>query len=493
MAGPGENDQGTEQRQRGVGAAERGTNRPRPSAKTASHNRGVVRSQTVQALDIRSIRSASFDVVFSAKVTHKTAVEYIFGRNEPPSGFEVVQESRPQSVFRVKHENKSLGQIGKNIDFNLYLLLQARIGNPPPLPTWEEWKRQQTSTGLTIGELLELGSGAHEVNGYFVWIGTTTDGLTVEPYPYFKDEDLNRDVRFFLEHGTSLSEALRLVEEQWALILQQAVLHFSFALTDIAGAFGSRRRQARNISPRSARFQRQLEQIAARSARPIRQHGRLLSKVGETVLTGVAAFQSVKQVIEAKKELDEEALLEEFTQTMEADAQAVHKVGFAAGFAAIAVVGTPQVVGKFGEQFAKDFLEARGYEEVLALQNPSGQGIDLVGLKCWEKQGLRRCVIVYFEIKTSTRDIPGKLSKQQRDVTTFVRKRLSEIANRRGRYKNMPKEAVRLARKLLMLHKKEDIPIGGIVIDITQVKGWRVLGFALKLSIRRWVRKLKYK
>lgn len=120
--------------------------------------------------------------------------------------------------------------------------------------------------------------------------------------------------------------------------------------------------------------------------------------------------------------------------------------------------------GEMGEAIVKATLKLRGYE-VVDLQNPSGQGIDIVGMKV--KGG--RVSIIAFEVKSSIEDNPGRLSEAQKNPREFVRSRLDAVVARAGFYKNVSQEKVEIAQ-----HLKEALdaghPIGTVKVDVHWAK-----------------------
>ena len=71
-------------------------------------------------------------------------------------------------------------------------------------------------------------------------------------------------------------------------------------------------------------------------------------------------------------------------------------------------------LGDFGEKKAKEMLEKSGkYKTVFPVQNKSGHGIDLVGLRKDGKFDI-------FEVKTNSTGIAGDLSKRQESSSGFI-------------------------------------------------------------------------
>lgn len=82
--------------------------------------------------------------------------------------------------------------------------------------------------GRTPREMLQLGPGAYEVKGEgFVWVSA----YEIQSQPYL--ETVNSDIRWYLEHGTDLGEALRLTRDQWQQLSTEMMLGFVCALSQV--------------------------------------------------------------------------------------------------------------------------------------------------------------------------------------------------------------------------------------------------------------------
>ena len=131
--------------------------------------------------------------------------------------------------------------------------------------------------------------------------------------------------------------------------------------------------------------------------------------------------------------------------------------------------------GQLGEAVVKQTLRLRGYT-VVELQNASGQGIDLVGIKNNRGQGL----IVYVEVKTSLNDNAPGFSEAQKNPHAFVRNRLERIVAHEGLYRNVSQVTVDIARQLIS-EIDAGRPIGGIHVSVTGLaKG------SIKVKFRHW-------
>lgn len=120
-------------------------------------------------------------------------------------------------------------------------------------------------------------------------------------------------------------------------------------------------------------------------------------------------------------------------------------------------------IGDFGEGVAKALLERRGYR-VLALQNRSGNGIDLVAVK----RARGQWVLLVAEIKATGTTRSPSLRGSQADLGNWARSRLEMAANGRGAYTNLSPSARKLARKMLAL-TRNGMPAAVVKIDVLDV------------------------
>ena len=105
------------------------------------------------------------------------------------------------------------------------------------------WRaRPQEQLGRrSVNDLWKLKSGAYEIAGRgFVWIGTPAGGggPELEFHALFKNEKVNRDIRWYLERGTSLAEAISLYNRQQTMLATIAVAGFAVAIADNVGKMG---------------------------------------------------------------------------------------------------------------------------------------------------------------------------------------------------------------------------------------------------------------
>jgi hypothetical protein len=131
---------------------------------------------------------------------------------------------------------------------------------------------------------------------------------------------------------------------------------------------------------------------------------------------------------------------------------------------------TKKEVGELGEQIAQKFLGKNGYTEIIAIQNRSGNGIDIVARAADGK-------LRFFEVKASAVGHVGDLSVRQGNLRTFVDQILRDAANGSGRYKNLDAatraEAQRFYRELLRNPDLSGTVIGvDSVSEILRVSPW---------------------
>ncbi|WP_280290612.1 hypothetical protein [Pseudomonas sp. BN417] len=90
--------------------------------------------------------------------------------------------------------------------------------------------------------------------------------------------------------------------------------------------------------------------------------------------------------------------------------------------------------GDCGEWLSKMDMFDQGFDEVVAVQNNSGHGVDLIGRN--SKTG----EVKVWEVKTTDGPTAGKLSKAQRDMggADFTKDRLSRAVNGDGNYRKLP-------------------------------------------------------
>ncbi|NNK63610.1 MAG: hypothetical protein HKO98_10450 [Gemmatimonadetes bacterium] len=84
--------------------------------------------------------------------------------------------------------------------------------------------------GRSPDEILKRGTGPLEISKVgFVWVGVDPvtgprTGLQIQTYPYSGDEDFDNSLRWFMQRGTSLNQALRLNSEHMGELNRQALV-----------------------------------------------------------------------------------------------------------------------------------------------------------------------------------------------------------------------------------------------------------------------------
>ena len=82
----------------------------------------------------------------------------------------------------------------------------------------ERWEALAHPCGKTFGQIMDLAHGWYEVEGWFLWRGTSqygdrTDGF--QDLQFAEHEAYNNDIRWFLREGHDLVQAVRLQDELW--------------------------------------------------------------------------------------------------------------------------------------------------------------------------------------------------------------------------------------------------------------------------------------
>ena len=118
---------------------------------------------------------------------------------------------------------------------------------------------------------------------------------------------------------------------------------------------------------------------------------------------------------------------------------------------------TSKEIGDLGEGVAQKFLKENGYTDIVAIQNKSGNGIDIVA------KG-RDGRLSFFEVKTSRTGNVGDLSARQSDMRRFVEQVLDDAANKRGRYKNISAQTQEWAEDALDAYRRDPLSVSGEAI-----------------------------
>ncbi len=95
-------------------------------------------------------------------------------------------------------------------------------------------------------------------------------------------------------------------------------------------------------------------------------------------------------------------------------------------------------IGRSAEDLLVRRLEAKGYTDIVQIQNKSGHGIDVAGRS-------PNGVVDFFEVKANS----ARMSKAQRSAGSFIRSRLEAATSGQGRWADIPKETRESAQGLL--------------------------------------------
>ncbi|WP_230081092.1 hypothetical protein, partial [Pseudomonas syringae] len=120
---------------------------------------------------------------------------------------------------------------------------------------------------------------------------------------------------------------------------------------------------------------------------------------------------------------------------------------------------TNQQVGDLGEDISKIFLRDNNHTDIFAIQNSSGNGIDIVSRTPDGR-------LAFTEVKTSRTGNIGDLSKRQQNMTTFIQDVLDQAANGEGRYRNIDLADQRRARQMLREFNQAPENVSGNVIGV---------------------------
>jgi filamentous hemagglutinin len=116
-------------------------------------------------------------------------------------------------------------------------------------------------------------------------------------------------------------------------------------------------------------------------------------------------------------------------------------------------------IGDLGEEISKAFLRDNDHTEILAIQNNSGNGIDVVSRAPDGR-------IIFSEVKTSRTGSVGDLSARQKDMMSFVEDVLEQASSGTGRYQNISIADQQLARQLLREVSRDPSVVSGNVIGV---------------------------
>jgi hypothetical protein len=120
---------------------------------------------------------------------------------------------------------------------------------------------------------------------------------------------------------------------------------------------------------------------------------------------------------------------------------------------------TNQQVGDLGEDISKVFLRDNNHTDIFAVQNPSGNGIDIVSRTPDGR-------LAFTEVKTSRTGNVGDLSVRQQNMTTFIEDVLGQAASRQGRYKSISVAEQQQARQMLREFRRAPENVSGNLIGV---------------------------
>ncbi|WP_458723306.1 two-partner secretion domain-containing protein [Pseudomonas brenneri] len=120
---------------------------------------------------------------------------------------------------------------------------------------------------------------------------------------------------------------------------------------------------------------------------------------------------------------------------------------------------TNQQVGDLGEDISKVFLRDNNHTGIFAVQNRSGNGIDIVSRTPDGR-------LAFTEVKTSRTGNVGDLSVRQQNMTTFIEDVLGQAASRQGRYKSISVAEQQQARQMLREFRRAPENVSGNLIGV---------------------------
>ncbi|WP_040268222.1 VENN motif pre-toxin domain-containing protein [Pseudomonas rhodesiae] len=120
---------------------------------------------------------------------------------------------------------------------------------------------------------------------------------------------------------------------------------------------------------------------------------------------------------------------------------------------------TNQQVSDLGEDISKVFLRDNNHTDIFAVQNRSGNGIDIVSRTPDGR-------LAFTEVKTSRTGNVGDLSVRQQNMTTFIEDVLGQAASRQGRYKSISVAEQQQARQMLREFRRAPENVSGNLIGV---------------------------
>jgi Holliday junction resolvase-like predicted endonuclease len=340
-----------------------------------------------------------------------------------------------------------------------------KLGGPQSEITQLPYLSKERSEQIFRGE---LPTGNYELDGVFFSIRPSSGfagALRIEAVPV-KSENLetyqkiaqddrhaqnkleaakmwNKDMRWMLEKGFSVQDAVRRLDKLYNTLSKMMIAGTALAFANMGGS--------------------------------------ITAEASFEIVSEILADDGLRDAVEQEQEkeilADGQALGDAFNKAVvTAGGQAGSQA--AGDIASTAREAGTRFTGALGEKIARRVLSSRGYTDIVAIQNTSGQGIDLVARS---KHGL----LVPFEVKTSGSERSPRLSQDQRNASDFLRDRLQRIVSGEGHFKNVSRATRRNARNLLPVVEQmiaEGRPIGGVVIEITSTKNLA----KFDVSVRRW-------
>jgi hypothetical protein len=154
----------------------------------------------------------------------------------PPARF---PNGRPNGVILVEWHGRNdkwhlagiTWHVAARMPSNVIQAIVRGPGSPTPEQArrWQEDDERWETTydpvlGMTPREAIRH-PGAYERNGYFIWIGhDRQSGLCIQRFPVTNTKGLNADLRYYMEQGLSLREALITSKAETWKNLQMAAL-----------------------------------------------------------------------------------------------------------------------------------------------------------------------------------------------------------------------------------------------------------------------------
>ena len=120
---------------------------------------------------------------------------------------------------------------------------------------------------------------------------------------------------------------------------------------------------------------------------------------------------------------------------------------------------TNKEIGDLGEGVAQKFLQDNKYTDIFAVQNKSGNGIDIVARTPDGR-------LAFFEVKTSSVGKVGELSARQANMTDFVRDILRQASTGTGRYKGLDVATQNRAAQMLREFNAAPQNASGTVVGV---------------------------